>query len=112
MCIRDRFNSISWDHLTQRPHHFAKGLAEHGYRVFWVDVKLKPPEKIDTQSPLPELEPGLFYVELPGTVGELYQLQWGDEVLATMEMAIAQICAACGIKNAIQMCIRDRANTA
>ena len=98
-----QFNSISWDHLTQRPHHFAKGLAEHGYRVFWVDVTLKPPAKIDTQSPLPELEPGIFYVELPGTVGELYQLQWGDEVLATMEMAIAQIRAACGIKNAIQL---------
>jgi GT2 family glycosyltransferase/glycosyltransferase involved in cell wall biosynthesis len=98
-----QFNIIEWDHLTQRPHHFAKELAARGYRVFWVDVKLKPPEKISPAFPPRELEPGIFYVELPATNGELYNLNWDSEVLATMEMAIAQIRAACGIERAIQL---------
>ena len=98
-----QFNIIGWDHLTQRPHHFAREFAAHGYRVFWVDVKLKPPEKIDPELRLDEIEPGIFYVELPAADGELYGLKWNSAVLATMEMAIAQIRVTCGIQNAIQL---------
>jgi GT2 family glycosyltransferase/glycosyltransferase involved in cell wall biosynthesis len=100
------FSAVPWDHPVQRPHHFARGLAVRGHRVFWVDLRFKPPEY---PASLPqELEPGLFYVELPGTTRELYQLQWGDAVLATTEMAVAHMRAACGIHNAIQMVERPK----
>jgi GT2 family glycosyltransferase/glycosyltransferase involved in cell wall biosynthesis len=102
------FSSIPWDHNVQRPHHFAWELALRGHRVFWVDLRLKPPELVDPASLPQELEPGVFYVELPGITRELYQLQWSDAVLATMEMAVAHMRAACGIHNAIQLVNRPK----
>jgi GT2 family glycosyltransferase/glycosyltransferase involved in cell wall biosynthesis len=102
------FSVVPWDHLVQRPHHFARELALRGHRVFWVDLRLKPPELVDPASLPQELEPGVFYIELPGTVGELYQLKWDGTVLATMEMAVAHIRAACGIQHAIQLVNRPK----
>jgi len=102
------FSVVPWDHLVQRPHHFARQLALRGHRVYWVDLRLKPPESVDPASLPPELEPGVFYVELPGTVGTLYQLKWDAAVLAAMEMAVAHIRAACGIQNAIQLVNRPK----
>ena len=102
------FSVIPWDHLVQRPHHFARELALRGHRVYWVDLRLKPPELVDPESLPWELEPGVFYVELPGTVGALYQLKWDAAVLASMEMAVAHIRAACGIRNAIQLVNRPK----
>lgn len=97
------FSVIQWDHLVQRPHHFAKGLASRGHRVYWVDIRLTPPDRLDPASLVREIEPGLFYVELPGAGGELYQLEWSAAVLAAMEMAVVHIRATCGIQDAIQL---------
>jgi len=102
------FSVVPWDHLVQRPHHFARELALRGHRVYWVDLRLKPPELVDPASLPRELEPGVFYVELPGTVGALYQLKWDAAVLAAMEMAVAHIRAICGIRNAIQLVNRPK----
>src|SRR5262249_48482666 len=63
------FSVIAWNHLVQRPHHFARGLASRGHRVYWVDIRLKPPDRVDPSSLVQEIEPGLFYVELPGAEG-------------------------------------------
>jgi GT2 family glycosyltransferase/glycosyltransferase involved in cell wall biosynthesis len=98
-----QFNIIGWDHLTQRPHHFARQFAARGYRVFWVDVKLKPPEKVNPALPPYELEPRILYIELPATNGSIYRLDWNADILATMEMAVAQIHAAYGTERTIQL---------
>jgi GT2 family glycosyltransferase/glycosyltransferase involved in cell wall biosynthesis len=102
------FSVVPWNHLIQRPHHFARGLASRGHRVFWVDLRLKPPELVDPGSRPRELEPGVFYVELPSTVGELYHLKWDSAVLSAMEMAVAHIRATCGVCNAIQLVSRPK----
>ena len=102
------FSAIPWDHHVQRSQHFACELALRGHRVYWVDLHLKPPELVDPASLPRELEPRLFYVELPGTEGQLYHLKWDAAVMAAMEMAVAHICAACGIHNAIQLVQRPK----
>ena len=97
------FNIIAWDHLAQRPHHFARELASHGHRVFWVDVRLKPVNQIDRPLPPHEFEPGIFNVELPAVKGEIYGLVWEKPILDTMEIAMCHIRAVCGIRHAIQL---------
>lgn len=97
------FSVVPWDHLVQRPHHFARGLAARGHRVYWVDIMLKEPDRLDPASLVREIEPGLFYVALPGAGGAAYHLQWSAEVLAAMEMAVVHIRSACGIEGAIQL---------
>jgi glycosyltransferase involved in cell wall biosynthesis len=102
------FSVIPWDALVQRPQHFAKQLAMRGYRVYWVDLRLKPPELADPTCLPKELAPGLFYIELPGNVGELIQLKWDAAILAAMEMAVAHLRAVCGIHDAIQLVSRPK----
>jgi GT2 family glycosyltransferase/glycosyltransferase involved in cell wall biosynthesis len=97
------FSVIRWDHLVQRSQHLARGLAARGHRVYWIDIRLKPPDRVDPASLVKPIEPGLFYVELPGAAGELYPLEWDATVLAAMEMAVAHIRATCGIHDAIQL---------
>jgi glycosyltransferase involved in cell wall biosynthesis len=50
----------------------------------------------------------VFYVELPATLSQLYQLKWDDAVLATMVMAVAHIRAACGIQHAMLLVNRPK----
>lgn len=97
------FSVIAWDHLVQRPHHFARQFAARGHRVFWVDVKLKPPQDVDSASPARPIEPGLWRVELPCASGQIYSLNWSEPVLAVMETAVAQLRAAYGIRDSIQL---------
>ncbi len=97
------FNIIPWDHLVQRPHHFARGLASRGHRVYWVDIRLRGPDRVDPAFLVQEIEPGLFYVELPGTAAAIYELQWDAAILAAMEMAVVCLRTACGIQEAIQL---------
>lgn len=97
------FNIISWTALTQRPHHFARGLAAKGHRVFWVDVDLKEPGTTDSGTLLRELEPNILQVELPACATTIYRLRWSAELIDTMTAAFAHIRAACGISTAVQV---------
>ncbi|MBZ5601715.1 MAG: glycosyltransferase [Acidobacteriia bacterium] len=91
------FSIISWNELTQRPHHFARGLASRGFRVYWIDVRLKPPE--EAANIANEIEPNLSYVELPGLSGDLYRTEWRPDLIDLMESAVV----ALGARDAIQL---------
>ncbi len=97
------FNIVGWTHLIQRPHHFARGLARRGHRVFWIDVQLQPPALADSAMLARRLEPNLFYVELPAAKGELYLLRWAPAVVDAMEAAIGFLQRAHGIDRAVQL---------
>jgi glycosyltransferase involved in cell wall biosynthesis len=97
------FSIVEWTSLTQRPHHFAAGLAARGHRVFWVDVRLRSPERVDSGNLVRELNSGIFQVDLPALPGEIYRLEWRPEILETMLACMAQIRAAQGISSAWQL---------
>lgn len=97
------FNIVGWTHLTQRPHHFARGLAAAGHRVFWVDVELQEPGLTDTATLLRELETNLFHVRLPAAAGEIYRLSWTHPVLEAMEEAVAFLALKLGVERAVQL---------
>ncbi|MGA3201286.1 MAG: glycosyltransferase, partial [Bryobacteraceae bacterium] len=93
------FSIIRWTDLTQRPHHFARGLAARGIPVFWIDVQLKAPKQLHGGNLSIEIEPNLFYVELPGTEADLYRMEWNPATLDAMTAAFA----ALGVTEAIQL---------
>jgi GT2 family glycosyltransferase/glycosyltransferase involved in cell wall biosynthesis len=97
------FSTIEWDHLTQRPHQLARELVSRGFRIFWVDVQLEPPDQIDSNASVRALEPGIFGVALPSMRGDIYGLVWDRAVLETMEMAMAHLRAVHGVHQAIQI---------
>jgi GT2 family glycosyltransferase/glycosyltransferase involved in cell wall biosynthesis len=97
------FNILGWTDLTQRPHHFAHGLAERGYRVFWVDVKLIPAEHF-TGTILPrKLSANVFEIRLPGFDGDIYHFPWNAQVLELMTGALDQVRKSFGISTAVQL---------
>jgi glycosyltransferase involved in cell wall biosynthesis len=96
------FNIISWTHLTQRPHHFARGLASTGYRVFWIDVQLQSPA-LTPNALFREMEPNLYYVELPGPAADLYSLRWTSRTLTAMEEAILYLSKAFEATSSVQL---------
>jgi len=97
------FSILAWDQLTQRPHHFARGLAQAGHRVFWIDVTLQAPHAMDPANLVRQLEPNLLRVELPAIRGELYQLQWSPAVLEAMEAAMRFLKSKFQISSAVQL---------
>jgi glycosyltransferase involved in cell wall biosynthesis len=97
------FSIIEWTALTQRPHHFARGLASRGYRVFWIDVGLKPPRLVDPDRLTSEIAPGLHYVELPGDAAQIYHLDWSPAVLDLMAAVIERIGEIHCAQSAIQL---------
>jgi GT2 family glycosyltransferase/glycosyltransferase involved in cell wall biosynthesis len=97
------FSIIEWNALTQRPHHFATGLAARGHRVFWIDVRLRAPERVDSANLVREMQPGLFQIELPAHPGEIYRMEWRPEILETMLACFAHIRAGYGIAAAWQL---------
>ena len=97
------FSIIEWTALTQRPQHFAEGLAARGHRVFWVDVRLRPPERVDAGNLVRELKPGLYQLELPAFAGEVYRLEWRSDILEAMAACFAYLRASYGISSAVQL---------
>lgn len=97
------FNIVGWTHLTQRPHHFARGLAELGRRVFWIDVQLQPPALADSATLARPLEPNLWYVTLPAAKGDVYLLEWSRPVLSATEEALAFLACRFGVQRAVQL---------
>lgn len=97
------FNILRWTDLTQRPHHFARGLAERGYRVFWVDVKLIPAEH-STGITIPrKLTGNVFEIQLPGFAGDIYHFPWSAPVLELITSTLDQLRKTSGIGEAVQL---------
>lgn len=97
------FSIIEWTALTQRPQHLARGLAARGHRVFWIDVQLKPPHLLDPEHLSTELASGLYRVELPGDVEQIYTLNWSRAALDLMSLVIERLNHSHGGKPAIQL---------
>ena len=97
------FNILRWTDLTQRPHHFAKGLAARGYRVFWVDVKLIPAEHFTGITTPRKLTGNVFEIQLPGLAGDIYHFPWNAPVLELMTGALHQLRKTSGIGTAVQL---------
>jgi glycosyltransferase involved in cell wall biosynthesis len=97
------FSIIEWTALTQRPHHFADGLAARGHRVFWVDVHLRPPGLTDSGNLVRELKPGIYQLTLPALQGEIYRLEWRKDIVDTMSACFAFLRNSYGISSAVQL---------
>ena len=97
------FSIIEWTTLTQRPHHFAEGLAARGHRVFWIDARLRPPRDVDAHNLSASLKPGIYHVMLPGAVEYIYPLSWNEERLQGMVDCIEHLRIAYNITDAIQL---------
>jgi GT2 family glycosyltransferase/glycosyltransferase involved in cell wall biosynthesis len=102
------FNIIPWKALVQRPHHFARGLAERGHRVFWVETGLRSDRNWWTGRPFEQVCPGVHLVQLPGFVQppgrcDIYSVSWDPVVLEAMSSALAQIASAYGVRQAVSL---------
>lgn len=102
------FNIIPWQALTQRPHHFARGLAERGHRVFWLDTGLRSDQNWWSGRPFEQVSPGVHLVQLPGMVQpsgrcDIYSLAWDPAVLDAMSNALALMASAYGVQQAVSL---------
>ena len=97
------FSIIGWTTLTQRPQHFAEGLAARGYRVFWIGVQLKSPARVDADTLVHEMKPNLFNIQLPGEGDTVYRMKWTPDILDSMKAAFSYLRVAYGIRNAVQL---------
>jgi glycosyltransferase involved in cell wall biosynthesis len=101
------FNAISWGALTQRQHHFARGLAERGHTVFWIEPTLSPLRNWRKSRPLQEVAPGIFLVRLPALTRDIYHMAWNEAVLEAildcMSAALRQTASAYGVGNAVSL---------
>lgn len=102
------FNIISWKALTQRPHHFARGLAERGHRVFWFDTGLRCDQNWWSGRPLEQVSPGVHLVQLPGMLQpsgrcDIYSVPWDSAVLDAMSSALALIVSAYSVQRAVSL---------
>ena len=96
-------NILRWNDLTQRPHHFATGLARRGYRVFWIDVQLISAERFTGTTNPRKLMDNVFEIELPGFAGDVYHFSWYPAVLELMIGALDQLRKASRIGAAVQL---------
>lgn len=97
------FSIVEWTSLTQRPHHFAEGLAARGHRVFWVDVGLRAPERVNAANLVHEVKAGIYQLHLPALAGDVYRLNFQPEVVDAMASCFAYLRAAFGITSAWQL---------
>jgi GT2 family glycosyltransferase/glycosyltransferase involved in cell wall biosynthesis len=97
------FSIVEWTSLTQRPHHFAAGLAARGHRIFWVDVRLRPPERVDAANLVQEVQQGVYQLSLAAFAGDVYRLDFQPEVVDAMAACFAHVRAAYGISSAWQI---------
>ena len=102
------FNIIPWKALVQRPHHFARGLAERGHRVFWIETGLRSDGNWWTGRAFEQVCPGVHLVQLPGPMEpngrcDVYHLDWDAVVLDAMSAALAQIASAYGVRQAVSL---------
>jgi GT2 family glycosyltransferase len=96
-------NILHWDDLTQRPHHFATGLARRGYRVFWIDISFLPVESFTGTVVPRSLADNVVELRLPGLEGDIYRLGWTPALLDLAADALGQVRQSAGISRAVQL---------
>jgi GT2 family glycosyltransferase/glycosyltransferase involved in cell wall biosynthesis len=97
------FNSVPWNSLIQRQHHFVRGLAERGHPVFWVDTALAPPRRWNASRRLQSIAPGAHLIRLPGSARDIYTMPWSPAVLEAMTAGMAQVASDYGIRSAVTL---------
>jgi GT2 family glycosyltransferase/glycosyltransferase involved in cell wall biosynthesis len=101
------FNAISWNSVVQRQHHFARGLAERGHTVFWIEPALSPPRNWLGTKPLQQVAPGVYLVRLPGLARDIYTMEWNHAILGSivesMAAALLQTASAYSAHHAIAL---------
>jgi GT2 family glycosyltransferase/glycosyltransferase involved in cell wall biosynthesis len=97
------FTTVEWTSLTQRQHHFASGLAARGHRVFWIGVRLRPPEQMNTANFISEGGTGLYEVHLPAFGSDIYRMEWRPDVLDAWSAAFEYLRAVHGVATAVQL---------
>jgi GT2 family glycosyltransferase/glycosyltransferase involved in cell wall biosynthesis len=91
------FNGVAWNSVMQRQHHFAKGLAERGHTIFWVEPALSPPRNWNISRPLQQVAPNIHLLRLPGNGRDIYNLDWNDATIDAMAAAVQQTLAGYGV---------------
>jgi GT2 family glycosyltransferase/glycosyltransferase involved in cell wall biosynthesis len=107
LCAREKpdilfYPSIEWSALTQRPQHFAAGLAARGHRVFWLSTILREPEGFDVNESIRQLAPDIFELTVPGSSADIYSLRWTPPALDCMAAYLNFIRHRFGIIRAVQ----------
>jgi GT2 family glycosyltransferase/glycosyltransferase involved in cell wall biosynthesis len=97
------FNTVAWNSIVQRPHHFARGLARRGHPVFWIETTLAPPLTWSSVRPLPEPFPGLRLVYLPGVANDIYRMEWDTDSVETMSLALAHLASVFGLRQMVML---------
>ncbi len=101
------FNAVAWNTIVQRQHHFARGLAERGHTVFWIETALSPPRNWWTSRPLQQVAPGVHQLRLPGPARDIYTLDWNGaaqaSVVDAMAAALEQTVAAYGLRRPVAL---------
>lgn len=95
------FSIIEWGHLRQRPQHLMEQLADRGHRIFWIDVNLITEPDSPLDQPIESFAPGIYRVQLPGTVPLIYHQNLKGAVLERIITAFDRIRQRCVIENAI-----------
>jgi GT2 family glycosyltransferase/glycosyltransferase involved in cell wall biosynthesis len=101
------FNAISWNSVVQRQHHFARGLAERGHTVFWIEPTLSPSRHWLVSKPLQQAAPGVYLIRLPALARDIYSMEWNhsilDAIVDSMAAALSQTASAYGVHHAIAL---------
>jgi GT2 family glycosyltransferase/glycosyltransferase involved in cell wall biosynthesis len=97
------FNAVAWNSVIQRQHHFARGLAERGHTVFWVEPALSSPRNWWNSRPLQQLVAGIHMIRLPGTARDIYTLEWNEAIVDAMAAAVAQTASVYGVQQAVML---------
>jgi glycosyltransferase involved in cell wall biosynthesis len=97
------FNAVSWNDVTQRQQHFARGLAERGHPVFWLEPAFSPLRSWRTSRPLQQLASGVHMVRLPAATRDVYSVEWNDDVIALMTAALRYTASVYGLGNPVQL---------
>jgi GT2 family glycosyltransferase/glycosyltransferase involved in cell wall biosynthesis len=101
------FNAVSWNSVVQRQHHFARGLAERGHAVFWIEPTLSPPRNWVATKPLQQVAPGVYLVRLPALARDVYTMEWNHAILEAIVDAMAaslqQTRSVYGVSDAIAL---------
>jgi GT2 family glycosyltransferase/glycosyltransferase involved in cell wall biosynthesis len=97
------FNAISWNSVIQRQQHFARGLAECGHPVFWVEPTLASPRNWWNSRALQQLAPNVHMLRLPAPARDIYTMEWNEGVLEAMAAAVRQTMQAYGVRDVVTL---------
>lgn len=101
------FGINPWQDLYQRPQHIAHGFARK-HRVFYIDITFHSDETPWWDgTELPEVEPGIYHVQLPSRYANIYAPQMHALDLDTEPMVVAlqQLRAVYALEDVVAMVV-------